>query len=189
MAPRKQPSTNRRGRLTNPEIWFRSVHVTLDESNGSAAYHEQKVEVTLGPDWAFEKGGLGRLTRRVPANQVVTAVPERTRRARRPKPPREPRTPPVVKTLRKAIAWRQELDVGEIASQAEIARRERLSRARVTQVLMLLRLAPDIQESILSLSGDPNPPRLVEKLLRPIALLEDLDEQTAAFGKAIAHRS
>ena len=161
----------------------------LDESDGSAAYHEQKVEVTLGPDWAFEKGDLGHLTRSVPANQVVTAVPERTRRARRPKPPREPRTPPAVETLRKAIAWRHEIDVGNVASQAEISRREGLSRARVTQVLMLLRLAPDIQESILSLSGDPNPPRLSEKMLRRISRIQDPEEQTAALEDVIGHRS
>jgi len=189
VAPRKQPSTNRRGSLTNPEIWFRIVHVTLDESNGSAAYHEQKVEVTLGPDWAFETGGLGRLTRRVPASQVVTAVPERTRRARRPKPPRQPRTPPVVETLRKAMEWRKQIDAEEVPDQATIARREGLSRARVTQILMLLRLAPDIQESILSLSGDPNRPRLAEKLLRPITRIEDPEEQAAAFEGMIGRHS
>jgi len=102
-APRKQPSTNRRRVIASPEIWWRIVHITLDGANGSASCLEQTVEVTLGPDWAFETGGLGSLTRRVPADQVVTAVPERVRN-RRPKEPKEPRTPPVVETLRKALA-------------------------------------------------------------------------------------
>ena len=186
MAPRRQPSTNRRRAIASPEIWWRIVHVTLDGANRSASYREQTVEVTLGPDCAFETGGLGSLARRVPADQVVTAIPERIR-ARRPKPTREPRTPPVVETLRKALAWQWNLDAGKVATQADIARREGVTRARVTQVLMLLRLAPEIQESILSLPSSPNPPKLPERLLRPIALLEDVEEQTTAFEDVIGH--
>jgi hypothetical protein len=141
------------------------------------------VEVALGPKGAFENGNLGRLTRRVPASQVVSAVTERQRRARPPKPPREPRTPPVVETLRKALAWRQELDAGEVASQADIARREGLTRARVTQVLMLLRLAPDIQKAILAIREMPSPPVIGEHILRPIACLDSPRRQMAAFGE------
>jgi hypothetical protein len=66
------------------------VHVTVDDVSGSAKYREQPVEVALGPKGAFENGNIGRLTRRVHAGQVVSAVPERQRRARRPKPRREP---------------------------------------------------------------------------------------------------
>ena len=174
-------STNRRRSLSTPEIWFRIVHVTLDDTKASASCREQMVEVTLGPEWAFETGGLGSLTRRVPASQVVTAVPERTRRAKRPKPPREPRTPSVVETLRKAIEWRRQLDAGKIASQADIARREGVTRARVTQVLMLLCLAPEIQERILSIQKSPNPPRISERVLRPIARMKNREQQLAMF--------
>ena len=172
--PRTRPSTKRRRGVGTPEIWFKIVHVTLDEVD-PAAYRDQTVEVTLGPWGAFENGSVGLLKRRVPASQVVTAIPERQRRPKPPKPPR------VVETLLKAMEWRRQIDAGEVPDQATIARREGVSRARVTQVLMLLRLAPDIQESILALPGSPNPPRLPERVLRPIALLDDSEEQTAAF--------
>ncbi len=66
--------TGRRGPV-EPEVWFRIVHVTLECSAGSAAYREQTVEIALGPKGAFENGNIGTLTRRVPANQVVSAVP------------------------------------------------------------------------------------------------------------------
>lgn len=56
-------------------MWFRIIHVTLEDAAGSAAYREQTVEVTLGPKDAFENGNIGTLTRQVPANQVVSAVP------------------------------------------------------------------------------------------------------------------
>ena len=67
----------RRGRpgWAEPEIYFRVVHVALDARNGSeAAYREQTVEIALGPKGAFENGDIGTLTRRVPANQVVSAI-------------------------------------------------------------------------------------------------------------------
>jgi hypothetical protein len=167
-----------------PEVWIRIVHVATDHVKSSVELREQTIEVALGPDGAFENGNVGVLTRRVPADRVVSAVPPPRyppRPPEPPRPPREPRTPPVVETLRKALEWRRQLDVREVANQADIARREGDSRARVTQVLMLLRLVPDIQESILALTKHPAPPRLAEHRLRPIALLRSPERQAAAF--------
>ena len=56
-------------------MWFRIIHITLEGSAGSATYREQTVEVTLGPKGAFENSNIGTLTRRVPANRVVSAIP------------------------------------------------------------------------------------------------------------------
>ena len=53
--------------------------------------------------------------------------------------------------LRKAIEWRTLLTSGAVVTQAALARREGLSRARVTQILQLLRLAPEIHHDILSM--------------------------------------
>ena len=167
-----------------PDIYFRILHRSEDHAKGSVELREQAVEVALGPDRAFENGNIGVLTRRVPAHRVVCAVPPARHAPKKPKPPKKPRTPNVVNTLRKAISWREELESGVVATQAEIARREGLSRARVTQVMMLLRLAPEIQGSILSLSGSPNPPRLTEKMVRPIACIEKPQEQRVAFEES-----
>jgi hypothetical protein len=43
-----------------------------------AAYREQTVEIALGPKGAFENGNIGALTRQVPADGVVSAVPRRS---------------------------------------------------------------------------------------------------------------
>ncbi len=64
--------TGRRG-SPEPEVWFRIVHVTLNESAGSTTYVEQTVEVALGPKGVFENGNIGTLTRRVPANQMAVS--------------------------------------------------------------------------------------------------------------------
>ena len=78
-------STNRRESLAEPDVWFRIVHITLENTAGSVAYREQTVEVTLGPKGTFENGNIGTLTRRVPSSQVVSAIPLPRDRSRPPK--------------------------------------------------------------------------------------------------------
>lgn len=92
------------------------------------------------------------------------------RAIRRPWP--SPRPPRIAETLRKAIEWRRQLDAGEVPNQAAITRREGITRARVTQILMLLQLAPAIQERILRMPKTINPSRISERRLRPVALLD-----------------
>ena len=59
---------------------------------------------------------------------------------------------------------------GEIADRAEIARLGQVSRARVTQIMNLLSLAPDIQEEILFLPRTQGGRDAVrEAMVRPIA--------------------
>jgi hypothetical protein len=65
-----------------------------------------------------------------------------------------------------AEEWQQALHSREQRSQAEFARKRGISRARVTQVLRLLNLAPDVLKAIAAL-GDPLPSRvLTERTLR-----------------------
>ncbi len=171
-------STNRR-RWAEPEVYFRIVHAALDLSNDKAAYREQTVEVSLGPDGAFENGNIGKITHLVPAEQVFRTVPAPRGK---PRPPREPRPPKIVELLRKAQEWRRMIDSGETPGQAEIARREGTTRARVTQVMGLLRLAPEIQEHILSLPKTNHRSAVTERALRPIAQIDGHEEQRAAFS-------
>ena len=169
----------RRGRRgwVESEIWFRILHVAADGHNGSsvASYREQTVEVALGPKGTFVSRNVGTVTRRVAADRLVVAAPAR----RAPKLAREPRTPRVVELLRKAIEWQALLESGKVASQAEIARREGITRARVTQVIAMLRLAPEIQENILAMPDGTGRPSVTERSLRPLTRSEDPDSQPA----------
>ncbi|MDO8473392.1 MAG: hypothetical protein Q7T05_06190, partial [Dehalococcoidia bacterium] len=114
---------------------------------------------------AFENANIGVMTRQVGADRVLSAVPPP--RAN-PKSPREPKTPRVVELLRKAMKWKTLLEPGRIARQAEIARREGITRARVTQVMGLMRLAPEIQEQIQSLTDIAGRSPVTERMLLPI---------------------
>jgi hypothetical protein len=67
---------------------------------------------------------------------------------------------------------------GEVTDYAELARLAMVTRARMTQIMSLLLLAPDIQEEILFLprSGGGRDP-ISEKAVRPIASVPDWRKQ------------
>ncbi|WP_442511839.1 hypothetical protein SH528x_003585 [Novipirellula sp. SH528] len=67
------------------------------------------------------------------------------------KRPPTPRLPHVAKLMALAIRLDHLLATGQVKDQAEIARTAGITRARVTQILNLLQLAPDIQEAVLHL--------------------------------------
>lgn len=173
----------RRGRVQT-EIWFRIRHVAVDGVSGASRtnYCEQTVEVTLGPKGAFKKGNLGVLTRRVAVDRVVSAIPQPRGK---PKPPKEPKTPRVVELLLMAVEWQRELDAGEVDTQAEIARREGITRARVTQIMAMLRLAPEIREQVLSMPRVVGRPAISERALRPVSKLVEPRDQMRRFRKLL----
>ncbi|MHB1013007.1 MAG: hypothetical protein ACYC37_08925 [Desulfobacteria bacterium] len=143
-----------------PEIWFRIVHSAVPSENYALreAYREQEVEVALGSI------DIGVLTRRIEADQGVRVVPS----ARAIPKPTGPKTPRVTELLRKAIEWQRQLNAGEVQNKTEVAQREGITRARVTQVMRLLRLAPEFQKQILSMSDIIRKSAVTERRLRPI---------------------
>lgn len=146
------------------------------------AFQEQAVEVTLGPKGAFEKGNIGVIKRRVPADGVVKTLPPQLSK---PKPKKTPKTPRVAELLRKAMEWEKLLESGEGVTRSVIAKREGLSRARVTQIMGLLNLAPDIQEYILSMTETVQRPAMTERSLRHIMKLLEHKKQLEVFNKSL----
>ncbi|HRQ76171.1 MAG TPA: hypothetical protein PK098_09665 [Phycisphaerales bacterium] len=98
------------------------------------------------------------------------------------KPPRADvlagNVPRVSRLMALAIRFDHLICSGEVDDYADIARLGHVSRARVTQIMNLLNLAPDIQEAILFLprtvSGrDP----ITERDIRPIVAEMDWNRQ------------
>jgi hypothetical protein len=79
-----------------------------------------------------------------------------------------------------AIRFDRLLRAEEFRDYAELARLGRVTRARMTQIMKLLDLAPDIQEQILFL---PNVKGLNERNLRPIVNRIDWNEQRRLLRK------
>src|SRR5262245_50714895 len=111
------------------------------------------------------------------------------RRGEGPKPPPPGRVPRVARLLALAVRMDALVCQGAVGNYAELARLGHVTRARVTQVMNLLCLAPDIQEQILFLprieSGrDP----IVLRDLQPIALTLGWPEQRRLWSCLLAER-
>ena len=94
------------------------------------------------------------------------------------------RVPRVARLMALAIKFDGMIADGHVRDQAEIAAVGHLTRARVTQVMCLLYLAPDIQEAVLHLppvaSGrDP----FTERELRAIAAEPEWGKQRGMWRK------
>ena len=80
------------------------------------------------------------------------------------------RLPRVTRLMALAIHFDHLLETGVIADQTEIAELGYVTRARVTQIMNLLHLAPDIQEAILNLPRvDQGRAPIAERHIRHIA--------------------
>lgn len=92
------------------------------------------------------------------------------------------RVPRVSRLMALAINMDDLIRRGEVADYAELTRLAHVTRARMTQIMSLLHLAPDIQEEILALprsktGHDP----IREKMVRPIAAVPDWRKQRAMW--------
>lgn len=88
------------------------------------------------------------------------------------------RVPRVSKLMALAIRFEQLLRDGVVADYAELARLGRVTRARMTQIMNLLNLAPDIQEAILFLPQvDRGKDPVTERQLRAVLLEVDWGKQ------------
>ena len=100
---------------------------------------------------------------------------------REPAPPRE-RVPRLTKLLALAIKFEGMLARGEVNSRAALARAGRVSRARLTQIMSLLELAPAIQEDILYMSCPADAPDPIrERQLRAVTKLAHWDQQQRRY--------
>ena len=80
------------------------------------------------------------------------------------------RVPRVARLMALAIRFDQLLRDGVVANQTELARLARVTQPRMTQIMNMLHLAPDIQEELLYLSTvDRGRDTITERELRPIA--------------------
>ena len=81
-----------------------------------------------------------------------------------------------------AREWEKMLQSGKYASQTALARKLGVSRVRVTQVLNLLRLAPEVLETAAGL-GDPlASPIVTERKLRAIVSLARTEQKRRIEG-------
>ena len=77
--------------------------------------------------------------------------------------------PRVARLMALAIRFDQLIKDGTVTDQVELARLGRVSRARLTQIMNLLNLAPDLQEDVLHLQrAGQGRSAISERSIRPI---------------------
>jgi hypothetical protein len=85
-----------------------------------------------------------------------------------------------------AVRFDRQISNGELRDYADIARLGHVTRARVTQIMNLSTLAPDIQETLLHLpSTESGGSQLTERQMRPIIRTKDWRKQRRLFQKLI----
>ena len=84
------------------------------------------------------------------------------------------------------MEWQRLLEFGDGTSRANIARREGISRARVTQIMYLINLAPEIQKQILAMPETVRKDYITERKLRPISKLDGQEKQMDAFSHVLS---
>ena len=92
------------------------------------------------------------------------------------------RVPALSRTMALAITCQRLMEEGTVTSYEELARLSGLTRGRLSQILLLANLAPEIQEQLLFLPKVGNgPDRIFEKDLRPILQVAEWHEQAKLF--------
>ena len=109
-----------------------------------------------------------RFLRRAPAARIIPPEPK-------PGPERSPAR--VAQMLALAHQLQDALDRGEYQDQAELARHRGFTRGRLTRLLDLTLLAPDIQEEILFLEAVDGKEPLSERALREVVRHQSWNDQ------------
>jgi hypothetical protein len=123
-----------------------------------------------------------------PGPRVVTGQLHRVQRGHGKRFVQEPPPAPVRRPARVALMLvlaheiQEAIDTGKVRDRAEVARRLGFTRARITHLLDLTLLAPDLQEQILGLDAVDGVEPISERELRKVAHAGSWVEQRAAFG-------
>ncbi|MFN7893690.1 MAG: hypothetical protein ACK5OC_25610 [Pirellula sp.] len=104
-----------------------------------------------------------------------------------PEQPMPSRLPRITKMMALAIRLDHLIKSGQVTDQAELAKVGHISRARLTQIMDLNLLAPDIQEEILFLrANQTNQVGLIERELRSISKLICWNKQQQMWRRQLS---
>jgi hypothetical protein len=134
----------------------------------------------------------------VPGTVACPFDPQPRRRASRPHSPSQGLAPPAVpagrvprvaRLLALAIRLEHLVQARVIANYAALAERAHVSRARVTQIMNLRLLAPDIQETLLFLPPTEHGRDPIHlRQLQPLAQIADWGEQRKRWQALLSNR-
>ncbi len=101
--------------------------------------------------------------------------------AETPHPRPTSKVPRISRLMALAIRFDEMLRTGEASDMIELARRGHVTQPRMSQIMALNQLAPEIQEALLNLPATKGKPEIHEKRLRPIAAMLSWEDQRVAW--------
>jgi hypothetical protein len=141
----------------------------------------RKVLTSVAPE-PREDGGI-QIEVTLPVRQNRRKADNRERPDQVSNPGSHPRIPRITRLMALAIKFQDMVDRREIHDYADLARLGYVTRARVTQIMNLLHLAPDIQEDIMFLEGYQHRSSVTERDLRSLARTVNWEEQRRRFRR------
>jgi len=121
--------------------------------------------------------------------ELILKSPRRRREKAAPPSPKptpatsEGRIPRITRLMALAIKFQEMIDGGEIRDYADLARLGYVTRARVTQIMNLGNLAPDIQEELLFLPPAKGRGPITERHLRSLDSVIDWTTQRRLWSE------
>jgi len=120
--------------------------------------------ITIKKAVHFTRGNAGRRCIRTEPSAVDSTAPGRV--------------PRISRLMALAIRFDRLIREGKVSDQSELARLAHVTQPRMTQIMNLLHLAPDIQEELLFLTRVTSGRDCVhEKMLRPVVAEKDWKTQ------------
>ena len=125
-----------------------------------------------------------------PFFRTLTSRVDFVRAAKQPTPSREPTRRPakVAQMLALAHHLQNAIDEDDSLDQSTVAKRLGVTKARITQLLDLTLLAPDLQEQVLAMEAVDGVEPLSERSLRGIVLVASWAEQRVLWESASRRR-
>jgi hypothetical protein len=131
-----------------------------------------------------QKNGIEVKVRLQPTVRQINRAPKKIAPAADPAAKRG-RLPRITQVLAMALQFQEMIDRGEVRRHADLARLGCVSRERISQMMVLTWLAPDIQEAILRLPQMPGGRYpITEGTLRKMARLPLWEDQRARWQPA-----
>ena len=93
----------------------------------------------------------------------------------------QPGVPRIARLMALAIKFQDMVDRGEVRDYADLARLGYVTRARITQIMNMLNLAPNIQEEILGLDASVEHATPTERQIRSIEKIVPWASQRRAW--------
>lgn len=120
----------------------------------------------------------------IPLKWPVRQAAGRPKKTAAPAPPCIPR---ITRLMALAIKFQDMIDRGEVKDYADLARLGLVTRARITQIMNLLNLAPQIQEALLLPNGSSDDwAQVSEHDLRAVTRAVVWQDQISAFDTRLA---